>query len=143
VSAYVQLEPGEVAAVEEAEEVDKGVVCAVSPINQDLREMIQEAVAQEARRNRRRASNFCYHCKRPGHTKSNCWKLHPEQLDTFFSGYRGPFPPVVAIDESRRSFLDYGISGTPTFVLIGADGRIVRQKVGYSRTKGLEVLADS
>jgi thiol-disulfide isomerase/thioredoxin len=67
----------------------------------------------------------------------------PEQLDAFFSEYRGPFPPVVAIDESRRSFLAYGVSGTPTFVLIDAAGRIVRQKVGYARTKGLEVLQDS
>jgi thiol-disulfide isomerase/thioredoxin len=64
----------------------------------------------------------------------------PEQLDAFFSSYRGPFPPVVAIDENRRTFLDYGVSGTPTFVLIDGSGRVERQKVGFSRAKGLEVL---
>ncbi|HWP67438.1 MAG TPA: redoxin family protein [Candidatus Limnocylindria bacterium] len=67
----------------------------------------------------------------------------PEQLDAFFASYRGPFPPVVAIDETRRSFLDYGVSGTPTFVLIDADGRVIRHKTGYARAKGLEVLAGS
>jgi thiol-disulfide isomerase/thioredoxin len=67
----------------------------------------------------------------------------PEQLDAFFAAHRGPFPGVVAIDEDRRTFLDYGVSGTPTFVLVDANGRVARQKVGYARAKGLEVLADS
>jgi len=66
-----------------------------------------------------------------------------EQLDTFFASYRGPFPGVVAIDETRRTFLDYGVSGTPTFVLIDGAGRVERQKVGYTRAKGLEVLHGS
>jgi thiol-disulfide isomerase/thioredoxin len=67
----------------------------------------------------------------------------PEQLDAFFRSYHGPFPPVVAIDENRRSFLDYGVSGTPTFVLIDPAGRVERQAVGYSKPKGLEVLKPS
>jgi thiol-disulfide isomerase/thioredoxin len=64
----------------------------------------------------------------------------PEQLDSFFASYRGPFPPVVALDQTRRTFLDYGVSGTPTFVLIDAAGRVAGVKVGYTRAKGLEVL---
>jgi thiol-disulfide isomerase/thioredoxin len=65
----------------------------------------------------------------------------PKQLDAFFSSYTGKFPPLVAIDENRRAFLDYGVSGTPTFVLVDAQGRVARQSVGYRKDKGLEVLA--
>jgi thiol-disulfide isomerase/thioredoxin len=67
----------------------------------------------------------------------------PQQLDTFFQSYHGPFPPIVAIDENRRSFLDYGVSGTPTFVLIDGEGRVERHTTGYTKAKGLEVLKGS
>jgi|SRR5688572_15293618 thiol-disulfide isomerase/thioredoxin len=66
----------------------------------------------------------------------------PEQLDAFFASYRGPFPPLVAIDEDRQAFLDYGVSGTPTFVLIDGQGRVQAQKSGYAKAKGLEVLSN-
>jgi len=65
----------------------------------------------------------------------------PQQLDAFFSTYSGDFPPLIAIDENRRAFLDYGVSGTPTFVLVDGQGRVERQSVGYRKDKGLEVLA--
>ena len=38
----------------------------------------------------------------------------PEKLDAFFAKYNGPFPAIVAVDELRRAFLAYGVSGTPT-----------------------------
>jgi thiol-disulfide isomerase/thioredoxin len=59
------------------------------------------------------------------------------QLDPFFAKHRDPFPGVIASDPDRRSFLDYGVAGTPSFVLVGADGRIRGRQTGYSRKKGL------
>jgi len=67
----------------------------------------------------------------------------PAQLDAFFASYHGPFPPIVAIDENRRTFVEYGVSGTPTFVLIDGEGRVEGHKVGYTKAKGLEVLGGS
>jgi len=63
----------------------------------------------------------------------------PAQLDRFFAGHRGPFPDLVAVDELRRSFLAYGVSGMPTFVLVTADGTVRQVQRGYSRAKGLEL----
>jgi thiol-disulfide isomerase/thioredoxin len=63
----------------------------------------------------------------------------PAQLDRFFASHTGPFPALVAIDELRRSFLAYGVSGMPTFVLVAPDGTVRHVKTGYSRTKGLDL----
>jgi hypothetical protein len=46
-----------------------------------------------------------------------------EQLTTFFQQYTAPFPQTIAIDEVRRAFQAYGLSGTPTFVLVDGQGR--------------------
>ena len=61
----------------------------------------------------------------------------PEQLDPFFAKHEGPFPAIVATDEYRRSFLAYGVSGTPAFVLTDAEGRIAGSAVGYRADQGL------
>ena len=45
----------------------------------------------------------------------------------------------MATDELRRSFLAYGMSGTPTFVLVDGDGVIRSYSVGYAPTKGLGI----
>jgi hypothetical protein len=63
----------------------------------------------------------------------------PEQLDPFFAGYDGPFPGIVAVDEYRRSFLAYGVSGTPAFVLTDDAGRVEGTAVGYRPDVGLEL----
>jgi thiol-disulfide isomerase/thioredoxin len=63
-----------------------------------------------------------------------------EQLDTFFASWKGAFPEIVVSDEPRRSQNDYGISGTPTFVLIDDAGRIRRMRSGYSEAIGLSFL---
>jgi thiol-disulfide isomerase/thioredoxin len=63
----------------------------------------------------------------------------PAQLDRFFASHTGPFADLVAIDELRRSFLAYGVSGMPTFVLVAPDGTVRHVKTGYSRAKGLEL----
>lgn len=60
-----------------------------------------------------------------------------EELDRFFAGFPSPFVADVAIDEQRATFLSYGVNATPTFVLVGADGRIDGLRVGYSPAQGL------
>jgi thioredoxin-related protein len=37
------------------------------------------------------------------------------------------------------AFQDYGVSGTPTFVLIGPDGKIAAYQTGYNAAKGLQL----
>ncbi len=59
-----------------------------------------------------------------------------ESLDRFFAT-AAKFPANVAIDEYRQSFRAYGVSGTPTFVVIDRDGKITSQSAGYSHDKGL------
>jgi thiol-disulfide isomerase/thioredoxin len=63
----------------------------------------------------------------------------PEQLETFFQHYDGPFPATVAVDKSRRTFLAYAVSGTPTVVLVDANGKVGSYSTGYSREKGLGI----
>jgi len=45
----------------------------------------------------------------------------------------------VATDDLRRSFLAYGVSGTPTFVLVDGGGVIRSYSVGHSAAKGLGI----
>ncbi|MGE0820599.1 MAG: PDZ domain-containing protein [Candidatus Binatia bacterium] len=60
-----------------------------------------------------------------------------EQLDMFFSGYSGPFPAIVALDNRRQSFLTYGVNGTPTFVLAYTNNKVRTVATGYQPEKGL------
>ncbi len=60
-------------------------------------------------------------------------------LDAFFAGFRAPFPVNVLSDEDRLTFLAYGVSGTPTFVLVGEDRKIKSYATGYTRGRGLPI----
>ncbi len=62
-----------------------------------------------------------------------------EQLTPFFQQFTKPFPQTVAMDDFRKTFLAYGVSGTPTFVLIGGDGTVRAYTTGYSAEKGLGI----
>jgi len=64
----------------------------------------------------------------------------PKRLDAFFLQVT-EFPETVALDEFRQTFQAYGVSGTPTFVLISSDGKVLSHSTGYSLNKGLG-LAD-
>ena len=50
-----------------------------------------------------------------------------------------PFFEQVAVDPLRRSFISYGVSGTPTIILVDEDGIIRHRQVGYSLEKGITV----
>lgn len=63
----------------------------------------------------------------------------PETLTAFFHQLATPFPQTVAIDPYRATFQAYGVSGTPTFVLLGADNRVQYYATGYDPSKGLAI----
>ncbi len=60
-----------------------------------------------------------------------------ETLDSFFAKHKPAFPANVAMDASRMSFVTYGISATPTFVLVGANGNVAAYVRGYDPGAGL------
>ena len=45
----------------------------------------------------------------------------------------------VAVDPLRRSFIAYGVSGTPTIVLVDDEGVVRHRQVGYKAGDGLTV----
>jgi len=59
-----------------------------------------------------------------------------ETVSRFLAERSEPFMPLVAVDPLRRSFVAYGVSGTPTLLLVDADGVIRHRQVGYGE-KGL------
>lgn len=63
----------------------------------------------------------------------------PDQLDQFFKDRTEPFPATVAVDPYRSAFQAYGVSGTPTFVLVDGAGKVQSYKTGYSAAAGLGI----
>jgi thiol-disulfide isomerase/thioredoxin len=59
-------------------------------------------------------------------------------LDKFFNG-GGQYVDTIAIDEYRATFLAYGVSGTPTFVLVDGNGIVRSYSTGYSAAKSLGI----
>ncbi len=57
----------------------------------------------------------------------------------FLEGRREPFFEQVAVDTLRKSFISYGVSGTPTILLVDESGVIRSRQVGYNPQKGLQV----
>jgi thiol-disulfide isomerase/thioredoxin len=62
-----------------------------------------------------------------------------ESVAAFLQERDGSFPEAIALDEYRRSFLAYGVSGTPSFVLVDAQGNIQSINSGYRRSQGLMI----
>jgi thiol-disulfide isomerase/thioredoxin len=60
-------------------------------------------------------------------------------VSKFLNTWKQPFFESVAIDSFRKTFISYGVSGTPTIVLIDADGVVRYRQVGYSLSGGLKV----
>ncbi len=61
-----------------------------------------------------------------------------ETLEEFFRGRHAEFPTIIARDPRRRTFRSYGVSGTPTFVLLDRGGVIRHYQTGYP-PEGLRV----
>ena len=64
---------------------------------------------------------------------------NPETVREFLDGWETTFPELVATDELRLSYVGYGVSGTPTFVLVDGDGQVTWRQTGYSRRRGLGI----
>jgi thiol-disulfide isomerase/thioredoxin len=56
-----------------------------------------------------------------------------EILQPFFRDWHAEFPGAVAMDRRRHVFQAYGVSGTPTFVLLDGGGVIRQYQTGYPK----------
>lgn len=63
----------------------------------------------------------------------------PDTLKAFFAERTEPFPATVAIDPQRITYQAFGVSGTPTFVLLDSANRVQFYGTGYSLAKGLGI----
>jgi hypothetical protein len=57
----------------------------------------------------------------------------------FLEGWQQPFFDSVAVDPLRKSFISYGVSGTPTIIVVDVKAVIRHRQVGYSPERGLTV----
>ena len=58
-----------------------------------------------------------------------------QKVEKFLEGLAEPLPDAVAVDKDRSTHREYGISGTPTFVLVDERGVIEWRHVGYTPDK--------
>lgn len=63
----------------------------------------------------------------------------PDVLNKFFAQQHDPFPEVVAIDPLRITFQSYGVSGTPTIVLVDDHDIVTHYQTGYNADLGLTI----
>lgn len=59
--------------------------------------------------------------------------------EAFLEQYEGPFPAIVARDPLRAAHIAWGVSGTPTFVLVDETGAVLAHHTGYSAKNGLSL----
>jgi len=64
---------------------------------------------------------------------------HPKEIEDFFREYPSPPLQIVATDRRRVHIQRYGVSGTPTFVLVDAQGTVRHYQTGYDVDDGLRV----
>ena len=64
---------------------------------------------------------------------------NPDKVRSFLDDWSDPFPELVLSDELRLSYVSFGVSGTPTFVLIDESGVIEWRQTGYTPSRGLGV----
>ncbi len=65
-----------------------------------------------------------------------------EDVDTvagYLEGLGPTFFQWVAVDRLRKSFVAYGVNGTPTIVLVDEEGVVRNHQVGYDASRGLMV----
>jgi thiol-disulfide isomerase/thioredoxin len=62
-----------------------------------------------------------------------------ETVAGYLSTRKEAFFEHVLLDPLRASFRSYGVSGTPTIMVIDEDGVVRHRQVGYNKTKGLTI----
>ena len=55
-----------------------------------------------------------------------------ERLDAFFAEADEGYPEIIARDPMRQATLAFGVSGTPTFVLLDDAGRVETFVTGFA-----------
>ena len=60
-------------------------------------------------------------------------------VSRFLGGRTQPFFEAIGLDSFRMAFISHGVSGTPTILIVDADGTIRYRQVGYSASEGLKV----
>jgi thiol-disulfide isomerase/thioredoxin len=63
----------------------------------------------------------------------------PTVIANFLEGWKRPFFDSIAIDDRRKTFIAYSVSGTPTIVLVDEAGVIRHHQVGYTVNGGLKL----
>jgi thiol-disulfide isomerase/thioredoxin len=63
----------------------------------------------------------------------------PQVLEDYFAKTKEPFADRVAIDPLRITFREYGVSGTPTFVLVDEHDVVRHYQTGYKSGVGLGI----
>ncbi len=63
----------------------------------------------------------------------------PEVVAAFLEKRKQPFFSRVAADVRRLSYIAYGVSGTPTIVVVEKDGIVSHRQVGYAPKSGLSI----
>lgn len=62
-----------------------------------------------------------------------------DTVSNFLKGRGEAFFDQVAVDTLRQTFASYGISGTPTILLVDREGIIRHRQVGYNADKGVSI----
>lgn len=63
----------------------------------------------------------------------------PDLVRKFIADQKEPFPEIVAIDPHRVTFQGYGVSGTPSFVIVDPEGVVRLYQTGFTVEAGLRV----
>ena len=63
----------------------------------------------------------------------------PEDVTEFARQHPGPLPERIATDRRLELFERYGVSGTPTFVLVDERGVVRYVQTGYDAQKGIGI----
>jgi thiol-disulfide isomerase/thioredoxin len=67
----------------------------------------------------------------------------PDVWSSFMKKWSDPFPELAVTDPERRSWASYGVSATPTFVLVDAQGDVEWRQRGYNHANGLSIPGSS
>ena len=60
-------------------------------------------------------------------------------VETYLEKREETFFDEVAVDPLRKSFISWGVSGTPTILLVDEKGIVQHRQVGWDREDGLTI----
>ena len=63
----------------------------------------------------------------------------PATVETFLEKHEEAFFDEVAVDPLRKSFISWGVSGTPTIILIDENGAVRHRQVGWNAKDGITI----